>query len=328
MQRRKANRKSTTYTHNFIRLCPTWIPTNSQYFYQLIGKRELGSCCFLFQNVNGLPITDSSSMRTALKFIKKSNVSYLGLQETKMNTDHPDCIPQIRKPFSTNISRCKVHASSNNTFLTSSLHQHGGLLSAVTLPFSSSRSQSTSDPTSCVQSSVLSFNGVTISVFNIYIPHRRLGPQTNFTQAVNTIRLLKLGPPDLLPSTYVYNILHKLVMEAKEKNHLIIVGGDFNEEYICNPIQQTGKVTMTTAMLKLGLVIVTSSPGDVTPPTYSRGKKTLDHIWVSSSLRPLLSGYGYLPFNEGFISDHRGAFIHLRLKFVNRPSPVIHDNAN
>ena len=61
------------------------------------------------------------------------------------------------------------------------------------------------------------------------------------------------------------------------------------------------------------------------PPTYSEGTKTIDHIWISADLKPLLTGYGYLPFNEGFMSDHHGTFIHLRLKHANNPPPTINE---
>ena len=272
--KRQASRKSTTYIQKKLHFRPSKIPANSSYFHQAIKHWKSGSCCFLFQNT----ITDSSSMRTSLEFVRDSIVSYLGLQETKMNTDHSSCIPLVKRTFSRNILGCNVHASSNITFLSSTLHQHRGLLSAVTRSFSSSKTQCFSDPTSCIKSSVLSLNNLTISVFNIYIPHRRLGPETNFTQAVNAIRLLKLSPPNILPSVYVHNTLPKPVNSAKEKNHPIIVGGGFNEEYIPMQLHQADKVTMTTMMSRLGLVLATCSPGKVTPPIYSKGKKPRSHM--------------------------------------------------
>ena len=51
---------------------------------------------------------------------------------------------------------------------------------------------------------------------------------------------------------------------------------------------------MSTTMDKLSLVLATNPDGEQTPPTYSGGNKTLDHIWISSSLLPLLTDKGDL----------------------------------
>ena len=61
-----------------------------------------------------------------------------------------------------------------------------------------------------------------------------------------------------------------------------------------------------------GYVNITSPPGANTPATFKHGKRTLDHIWVSSALAPLITRYGYLPFDFGFTSDHRGMFVDIQ----------------
>ena len=148
---------------------------------------------------------------------------------------------------------------------------------------------------------------------------------TNYTQAVNAIRKLRLCPPNKAPQTYIYETLSKKETDAREQGDLIIIGGDFNEPFCPENQYPATAVNMNTIMAKLDLVLATNPNGDLTPPTHSSGNKTLDHIWISSSLLPLLTGYGYLPFNAGFMSDHRGAFIHLHLKHASNPPPVIRE---
>ena len=92
----------------------------------------------------------------------------------------------------------------------------------------------------------------------------------------------------------------------------MIIGGDFNDEH-------AEGTKMTAAMEKLGMVNITSPPRETTPPTYSRGKRTLDHIWVTGGLVSSVVGYGYLPFELGFDSDHRGAFVDIRCSTVDNP---------
>ena len=320
--RKKKRRKSSTYKYKQTHLRPTQIPANSPYFHQEIKQRETGSVCFLFQNVDGLPINDLSHMRTSLNLVKDSSVSYLGLQETKLNTSHPSCISRARQAFSDLLPGSKVHLSSNNTFHSDTLHQHGGLLTATMRPFSASTTHSSSDPTSCIQHTILKTRDVNISVFNVYVPHNKIGPQTNYIQAVNAIRKLNLGPPDISPRDYIYEFLKKAVMDAREKNHRIIIGGDFNEPHTPSEQNHLNKKSMTSIMTGLGLVLATCSPDETSPPTYIRGKQTLDHIWISSDLRPIVTGYGYLPFKAAFDSDHRGSFLHLQLKHIVSPNPI------
>ena len=102
-------------------------------------------------------------------------------------------------------------------------------------------------------------------MFNIYIPHEKIGPKTNYTQAVNAIRKLKLGPPNMKPHAYIYETLLKKITKSRERHHHIIVGGDFNEEFLPQLRGQSNKVNMTTTMTKLGLFLATNPDGIATP---------------------------------------------------------------
>ena len=97
--------------------------------------------------------------------------------------------------------------------------------------------------------------------------------------------------------------------------HRIIIGEDFNE-----PQSITSRMTNYTGRLNLELI---SSPsyGRDTPNTYVRGKKTLDHIWISRDIVQSITGFRYLPFHAGIGKYHRGVFIHLHTNEVNQLSP-------
>ena len=71
---------------------------------------------------------------------------------------------------------------------------------------------------------------------------------------------------------------------------------------------------MSSTLSNLGLVLATATPGVPTPPTYNRGTKTLDHIWVCRKLHTSVTGYGYLPQHSIMSSDHRGVFLHVEMK--------------
>ena len=61
------------------------------------------------------------------------------------------------------------------------------------------------------------------------------------------------------------------------------------------------------------------------PPTYSRGKRRLDYMFISRHLVPNLVRTGIEPFNQRIFSDHRGLFIDLEYKglFDRYISPIV-----
>ena len=67
----------------------------------------------------------------------------------------------------------------------------------------------------------------------------------------------------------------------------IIIGGDFNDDH--EPSSR-----MTSMLEEMSMINITSPPGGSrTPPTYKRGERTIDHIWVSGKLSTLTTGFGY-----------------------------------
>ena len=141
------------------------LPPNSPYFHQKITEREKGSLCFLFQNVNSLHIKDPTAMRLSLSFMKEAKVAYLGLQETGLNANHPDCITGVRKAFHERLPWARTYPTSNKTFWTNTRHQPGGLLSAVMRPLSAS--STTIGPTTTSGSSI-SLKGFRLGVSAIF----------------------------------------------------------------------------------------------------------------------------------------------------------------
>lgn len=96
----------------------------------------------------------------------------------------------------------------------------------------------------------------------------------------------------------------------------IIIYGDFNNDHAPSS-------RMTSMLEAMHMVNITSPPGGLrTPPTYKRGKWAIDHIWVSGKLSTLTTGFGYLPFGLGFLSDHRGSFVDLTISQTREEATV------
>ena len=75
------------------------IPANSQYYHQHIDDRQEGSLCFLFHNSGGLPIKNHTAMRNIFAAVRKHTVSFLALQETSLNLNHPTCTRLVKQAF-------------------------------------------------------------------------------------------------------------------------------------------------------------------------------------------------------------------------------------
>ena len=68
-----------------------------------------------------------------------------------------------------------------------------------------------------------------------------------------------------------YDTLTKCVPEETREGYNIIVGGNFNHEY-------KGQSIMRKEMEGIGLINITSPPNEATPPTFKKGRRTIDHI--------------------------------------------------
>ena len=69
---------------------------------------------------------------------------------------------------------------------------------------------------------------------------------------------------------------------------------------------------MIKAMERIGLVNAIRREGQRTPETRKKGKRTIDHIWVSLDLREEIVESGYGRYDEVFMSDHRGCYIRIK----------------
>ena len=62
--------------------------------------------------------------------------------------------------------------------------------------------------------------------------------------------------------------------------------------------------------------LVGTQLGTDLPETYARGTKTIDHIFGTELLATAVKRVGYLAYNDGILSDHRGIFINLCRKIL------------
>ena len=95
--------------------------------------------------------------------------------------------------------------------------------------------------------------------------------------------------------------LGEFIEECNESNNQIILMMDCNEN-----MENPG---FKAWLESLGLTdIIPATHGGSAPPTYHRGSKQIDGIFVSRTIHPIHSGF--LPFGE-FPPDHRVLWINM-----------------
>ena len=149
-----------------------------------------------------------------------------------------------------------------------------------------------------------------LSIINIYLPRSKTGPTGSYNQTLNTIRTLQKWEDAVGVEKYFYSTIVECIKEDVKEGFKVILGGDFNED-------NTEDGGMAKGLRGLNLINTTSPPNMKTPVTYNRGSNTIDHIWISSELIPLMKRFGYLPFDFGFDADHRGMFVDIWSKDEN-----------
>jgi len=103
----------------------------------------------------------------------------------------------------------------------------------------------------------------------------------------------------------------ELLVEIKEwrvAGEQLVILGDFNDN--------TSQVTFKQWFQELGLVdALAHLHGQPTWPTHNRGSHPINTIYISPELLQGTTG-GYLGFDDGLLSDHRGMWIDLQMEVI------------
>ena len=299
-RKRYGAKRGNYISYKQTRLRPVTIPQGGDSYFNDIREPPKKSCRIFFQNLGGYPM-DSTRRIMELQAVKKFEADYIGLQETKINEANRKAATITTKQFLKYLS-ANTRLKSNTDSFSSSHWQPGGLASLTMKSLQQKGNKEWADPTALIMRTRIERKGTKLSILNIYLPKANPGPTSSYTQALNTIRRTKGWETANGVEEYFYDKLAECIKDDLKKGYRPVVGGDFNDTHSL-------RSTMTTKMEAMGLLNATSPPDMETPTTYKRGKRTIDHIWIVPELSPLVTGFGYLPYDLGFTSDHRGVFI-------------------
>ena len=237
--------------------------------------------------------------------------------------------PDYQVYTSTSAHRRHVHQHSKQVYSCSlkkydSTYQPGGTCSIVS-GHATGRVHSTSKDDPLGRWSIMHLNKSNGSMLSIICCYQvcnqtidKVGPKTAFAQQWTILRDQGIEHPN--PRRQFIKDLDKLLKSLTSQNHSIVLAGDFNESIGDDPN------ALDAIIIKYNLTdAVNHLHGSHEIPTYSRGTKRLDYIFLSHDLLPAISQSGILPFDSIIPSDHRPIFVDLdtRKCFGGEISPLM-----
>ena len=138
-----------------------------------------------------------------------------------------------------------------------------------------------------------------INLLTLYCPSPGKGHTTIYQQLRNVMYSMN-DDRDVIQAFFadLSNAVSSLLQDSSD----LIVAGDFNDHFVDSK-------HMTQVLDETPLVNYAYFKSDNPPPTFLRGTKPVDHVWVTSSLIEDISNFGFLPKKEYFEANHRGIFL-------------------
>ncbi len=289
----------------------------------------------LLQNPNGLKFSEGDDLaRFNLIEARNLGVGALCLPETNTNWTLLSSIAQlgrITRPIWNNSST--QTSQINDGF--DGIYQPGGTLTMICENWASRIIEKGSDPFGLGRWSyfVLQRKGdVRIAIITAYqvctAAISSLGPTTYAMQQYRKLSSTyrsdnRTDQPN--PRRQFILDLQAWIEHLLRNKHDIILSMDGNEDYTQTPrgfvplsytpgkhvISTTHDGSLSTLLNTCGLTdtLTTHHTMEPPPPTYSRGSKRIDYIFISQALQHSTIRSGILPYNYPFISNHHPCFI-------------------
>ncbi len=264
-----------------------------------------------FQNVNGIRLQDVGSDATEL-FMQLHNIEadIFGLVETQVHCRSQHVQRQIQDCQRRVFKTCKMFTCSSEEEWDRDW-KPGGTLLGIAGPLSGRvRTHHKDRFGRWIQVDLLGRDGrivTLICAYQVVQEKGEHGARTTYSQQVRMMRLEGVLDPD--PRKAFISDLKTLVTQLRTADHDIILMGDFNELIGSKPndmasVIVAGQLT-DTHCFRHGI--------DQEKPTYARGTKRVDYIFVSQRLTEHIRATGAEPFNFRIFSDHRGLFVDFAL---------------
>jgi endonuclease/exonuclease/phosphatase family metal-dependent hydrolase len=260
-----------------------------------------------FQNVNGLRVHDSGAdIIEAFLNLHEIQADIFGIVETQLHCRSSKVQAMLHECKRRVWTHAKIYSSSSDEEWTDT-RKPGGTLLGITGPLVGRVKTHAADKYGrWTRVDLLGRSGRIVTVICAYQVVQevgRHGDRTNYSQQVRMMRMEGSLHPD--PRRKFIEDMKVLVTELRNKDHDVILMGDFNESIGVDP---TGMASVMTAGL-LSDVFCHKHGLHQEKPTYARGTTRVDYVLSTPRLLNHVRHTGAEPFNFRIFSDHRGLFV-------------------
>ena len=287
--------------------CALTSTTNFPYGDLMLQKP---STCYrlISQNINRISYdTAGGDLQEICSTINLIGADIANFQEVNLETRNYQVNMTIEKLLTRQWSTSKSYVASTSQVHVGSLYKPGGTMILSNGPLSYRVTGHSTDAYGrwCTTNFALK-NKEILTVISAYqvcqTSVASAGSKTAFVQQTIMHRL-KNNPDN--PRTNFVKDIRTLLQSLLQLHHKIIITGDFNE-YLSTQSAGLKQVFVDNDLidpvqLRHGLAHEV--------PTYARGRRRVDYMFVSSSIIPYIKSCGYDPFNEHICSDHRMMFL-------------------
>ena len=305
------SQQSITHTHT-----PNDSPSNLPWGDSINFKQQYTFRLY-FQNINGIQLHHPEKWENIIKTsMDEMHCDIVGFCETCLNWKLPYIRKQLQQ-LNTKYLKTKIHIThSNNKTHSTSPFLPGGTLLATKGHWTGRIQELLHDPHHMGRWTGTKYilqQNRNLYVISAYRACRNSSsPQnlvtSNSTYAQQYYSLKEQGKETPQPrKQFVEDIIQYIHALHLQPDDMLILLMDANEQI---GMEQSGIVNITTHGGLVDLFTLHNcSP--VTIPTFVNGKSRIDYVLGTPNILPYIKQCGYLPFNSGIISDHRGMFLDL-----------------
>ena len=257
---------------------------------------------YAFQNIRGFGTHEKHERALQIKqFIDNNHIDIMGMAEVNVNWRNlrqKNTLEQIGRKW---YEHTRTMASFNSHNRQKGYSLPGGVASISTGPLSLRATERTHDKRHLGRWGSQRFqgkNGICIRFVSVYVPNvtKEHGEKKIFCQQQQALLHLKVSGAVL---TTFWKDFWDQIDKWISKGEQLVIGGDWNEKVTAHkflePFQERG--LLPAIQLRHGTSL---------PPTYNRGSKPIDEIFVSQTLDVIQAGYGEFGSTAG---DHRPIWI-------------------
>ena len=278
------------------------------------NKTRDGIFRIMSQNINGTPTKDDYlDWEMLLDNVNNLQADIICLSELNLDVNKAEVAHKLIEKAKKMDMNMKVKLTTSKTSVNTSNNKRGGTAALVRGNWSGHVKKMSKDKLGRWVSIEMIGKGARtikiISTYRVCEQKHNQGSCTIYMQQQNDLIQEKREETD--PREALLDDMSRVIAEDHKEGKIVILAGDMNE-----PIGSSKKLQSFLRNNNL-YNAVEAKHIDLYPATYDRGRECLDLIAISNGVRvSAIKRSGYLPFYEGYMSDHRALYIDIEAKEI------------